>query len=391
MAVADLAYLDDTGFHFADYPAFLAYFQAEFRRIYGADVVLDADTQDGQWVAILAQAAYDTAALAAAVYSSFSPATGRGSALSRNVAINGIARQVATKSQVDLTLVGTPGATVLNGVAEDALNQRWVLPPSVTIGSGGSVIVTALAENAGDLAAAAGTITTIATPARGWQTVTNVSAAVVGAPVETDAALRRRQAESVSIPSLSVMGGITGAVADVDGVTHYRGYENDSGATDGDGIPAHSVCLVVSGGDVQEIAEAIARKKTPGTGTFGNTSATVSDSAGMSNTINFERPTLVEARVRITVEAFSGYSSAYGEQIVAAVAAYINSRAIGDDLLITRLYVPAALGNSEAGSTYEITALELAEGAGAFGTANIVVGFNERAVVDVADIEVVVT
>ncbi|WP_457832781.1 baseplate J/gp47 family protein, partial [Staphylococcus aureus] len=83
----------------------------------------------------------------------------------------------------------------------------------------------------GAVSAPAGTITTINTPTRGWQSVTNPADAVPGAEVESDAALRSRQKISTAIPSLTVFEGIVGAVAGVSGVTRYRGYENDTNST----------------------------------------------------------------------------------------------------------------------------------------------------------------
>jgi uncharacterized phage protein gp47/JayE len=113
-----------------------------------------------------------------------------------------------------------------------------------------------------------GTINQIATPARGWQSVTNPADAAEGAPVEKDPVLRQRQTVSTALPSLTVLDGIIGAVANVPGVTRYVAYENDTSAADANGIPSHSISLVVEGGDATAIANAIAAKKTPGSGTY---------------------------------------------------------------------------------------------------------------------------
>ena len=93
MSISDLVYLDSTGFHYADYPTVLAYLQNEYRATYGQDVYLEADSQDGQSIAVRAQAMYDLMLVMALVYSSFSPITAIGDALSRNVKINGITRR----------------------------------------------------------------------------------------------------------------------------------------------------------------------------------------------------------------------------------------------------------------------------------------------------------
>ncbi|MEA6759680.1 hypothetical protein ONK23_23475, partial [Salmonella enterica subsp. enterica serovar Muenster] len=129
----------------------------------------------------------------------------------------------------------------------------------------------------GAVAAPAGTITTINTPTRGWTSVTNPAAATVGAPAETDAELRIRQGQSVAIPSITPFEGVDGAIANIAGVTRHKLYENDTGKTDGNGLPPHSISAIVDGGDVTEIARTIRGNKGQGVRTWGKTSVTVPD------------------------------------------------------------------------------------------------------------------
>jgi uncharacterized phage protein gp47/JayE len=390
MAISDLFFLNQNGLVLPDYPTVLEQLKQEYRTIYGEDTYLEADSQDGQWVAIMALAMFDTMQVASAVYNSFSPITAQSDALSRNVAINGIARRAATYSTVDLRLVGQPGTQITNARAEDALGQKWIVP-AVFIPVSGEITVTARAENIGAVGAAANTITKISTPTLGWQTVNNPAAAAVGVPIETDAELRRRQQSSVAIPSQSPMESIIGAVASIDGVARYRGYENDSDITDADGLPPHAIALVVEGGVAQEIGNTIAVKKTPGTPTFGTTSVTTEDKYGVQNVIKFFRPTPATIGVEITATALPGYLSDFANQIKAAVAAYIENLEIGDDVLITKLYVPANLPGTQAGATFDITQIRLKKNSGSFGTANIALAFNEIAECQPSNVVVNVT
>lgn len=391
MAIADLVYVDKTGFHYPDYPTVLDYLKQEYRAIYGADTYLEADSQDGQWVAILALAMFDTMQVAATVYNSFSPLTAMTDALSRQVKINGIARLVASYSTVDLRIVGTAGTVITNGQAEDTLGQKWNLPTTVSIPVGGEIVVTATAAEIGAVSAAANTVNKIATPTLGWQTVNNAAAATVGDPIETDAELRIRQSQSTMIPSLSVMEGIVGAVASLAGVSRYRGYENDTSTTNADGITAHTIALVVEGGTTQAIAEAIAAKKTPGTKTQGSTSYTTYDQYGIPNVINFYRPTTATIGIEVSIKSLTGYLSTTGDLIKAALVEYIKTLEIGDDVLITKLYVPANLSNVELTNTYNVTQIRIKKNAGSFGTGNITLAFNEIAQTALTDITLVVT
>ena len=242
-----LATIDENGLHLPDYPTVLEDVKARFRGIYGDDLYLEPDSQDGQLCAVFALALHDAYTLAGSVYNAYSPATAQGTGLSRMVKINGLRRKPSGRSTVDLRLVGQAGTVIRGGMAGDAAGKRWLLPDEVAIPQSGEITVTATAEESGDIRAAAGDIVKILTPARGWQSVGNPAAALPGAAVETDAELRRRQAISTALPSLTVFEGTLGAVASIPGVTRSRGYENDGGVPDADGIPGHSICMVVEG------------------------------------------------------------------------------------------------------------------------------------------------
>lgn len=384
MDVSELAYIDSTGYHFSDYPTFLAWIQDQYRLIYGADVYLEADSQDGQLLAIFAKALYDVAALGGSTYNSFSPSTAQGTGLSRVVKINGLTRRSATRSTADLTIVGTAGTTISNGIAQDTNQVKWNLPASVTIPGGGTIVATATCDVEGNINAEASTINKIFTPTLGWQTVNNVAAATAGVAAETDGELRIRQTGSTANPSLTVFDGTIGALENLEGVTAIRGYENDTGSTDSNGIPAHTISCVVEGGDVTAICQTIQIHKTPGCGTYGTTSETVFDPKGMPLLIKFFRPTPVPITVDIEIEIFTGYTSDYEDQLKQAVADYINGIGIGNDVLISKIYPPAYLP-SPAGDTYDITLLEI-DGAGL----NVDIAFNEMATCDVSDITVTV-
>lgn len=233
----------------------------------------------------MALAIHDANNTAIAVYNCFSPATGYGAALTSNVKINGIARKGATNSTVDLLFTGTAGTIITNGTVKDTNNVIWRLPDSVVIGVDGTVTATAICSKGGAVAAPAGTITTINTPTRGWTSVTNPAAATVGAPAETDAELRIRQGQSVAIPSITPFEGVDGAIANIAGVTRHKLYENDTGKTDGNGLPPHSISAIVDGGDVTEIARTIRGNKGQGVRTWGKTSV-AETSAAMKGLIN---------------------------------------------------------------------------------------------------------
>ncbi len=87
--------------------------------------------------------------------------------------------------------------------------------------------------------------------------------------------------------------------------------------------------MVVDGGDALEIAQAIAAKKTPGTGTYGTTTEIVTDIYGISHLISFFRPTGAPITATVTIIAPGGLHDDGGDAIKQAVADYVNDVAIG--------------------------------------------------------------
>ena len=376
-----------------DYQTILTTLTGYFQQIYGTDSYLDPDSKDGQMIALYALGIHDANNTAIAVYNGQSPATGIGNGLSSNVKINGIYRDPANNSTVDLLITGTIGLEIINGSARDANSIIWTLPASVVIGTDGTVLVTATCATAGAVAALAGTVTGINTPTRGWISVTNPNAATVGSAVETDAALRIRQAQSVALSSVTPFDALDGAIANIPGVTRHKLYENDTGSVDANGLPAHSITAVVDGGNATEIATILVRKKGQGVTPNGSTVIVVPDKYGNPHDVGFNRPVPVPVYIAISLQAFTGYTTQIGEDIKTAIAAYINALTIGDDVLLSRVYSPANLGVVSGGESryYDITSLQIGKSAGAVAAANITIGYSESATCDVNNINITVT
>ena len=381
------------GISASDYQTVLDTITGYFQQIYGSDAYLEPDSKDGQLVALVALAIHDANNTAISVYRSFSPAIALGDALTSNVKINGITRRAATNSTVDLLLTGTVGTTITNGSVRDTNSVVWNLPATVVIGSDGTVVATATCANSGAVAAVAGSVNGINTPTRGWASVTNPLAATVGVAAETDAELRVRQSQSVALASLTPFDAVDGAIANVEGVTRHKLFENDQEVTDSNGLPPHSISAIVEGGDATEIANTIRSVKGQGVSTYGTTSVIVTDKYGNPYTIRFSRPVDVPIYVSITLKALTGYSSQVGDEIKAAVAAYINSLAIGDSVLLSRVYSPANLGVVSGGNAryYDIMELLIGRSSDDVAAANVVVAYDESASCSVDNIVLVVT
>lgn len=370
------------------YAEVLTMLQNRFYAIYGADAYIAPDSQDGQLLAVFAEAITDCNQMAVSVYNAFSPATAQGAGLASVVKINGIVKKAASFSTVDVLLVGQIGVTINNGVVQDTDGNKWLLPLSVTIPPAGQITVTAAAQAIGAVLSAAGSVTKIVTPTFGWQSVTNPAPSSPGAPVESDAALRRRQPESVALPARSVLESTTGGLKNLDGVVAVQPYENDTKVTDGNGLPGNTISMVVEGGDVQEIVDTIARRKTPGTGTFGSTFGINIDSNGVPNTIRFFRPAITPISIELRLQALPGYTTAIGNELKTALAEYGSSRGIGGTVFNWEEY--ATVRDASTSSAFRVLAITQAVGAGPLLAADLVPAFNERFSCPLGNVSIVI-
>lgn len=100
--------------------------------------------------------------------------------------------------------------------------------------------------------------------------VTNNNPIIGGQDVERDYELRQRYYDSVSKSGGANLKSIVAAVKQNTGAEKVVGLENDKDITDSKtNLPAHSVEIIVTGGDSKEIAETIYMKKSAGVRTCG--------------------------------------------------------------------------------------------------------------------------
>jgi uncharacterized phage protein gp47/JayE len=362
------------------YADVLTTLQSQFRAIYGSNAYIEPDSQDGQFLALLATAIHDVNDAAIAVFNSFSPTYSQGAQLSSLVKLNGLARLVSTNSSAVLLVGGTAGTVITNGVARDTNGNFWNLPATVTIGSGGTVTVTAYAQKPGAISAPAGSISKINTPTLGWQTVSNTADAIAGNPVESDASLRRRQAVSTSLAATAPVDGVLAALANLTGVKRVKVYENATGSTDANGIPARAISAVVEGGSVTEIATTIGNKKTPGTGTAGATAGTVTI-GGLTYAINFDVLTFFTIKVNVSIHSQGAWVATTADAIKLAVSNYVNALGIGEPVVLSKLFPPAYLNGADptAITTYTVTAITQAISGNTLTAADVPISFNKAA------------
>jgi hypothetical protein len=307
--------------------------------IYGSTVYLGNDSSDLQWNSVVASMIADTMKAIQLAYNNVSPATAIGAGLSNVVAVNGLTRLGASFSNCLVTLSGNSGTVVNNGVVADVNGNLWNLPTSVTIGAGGTVTVSAAAQQPGPINALENQITTIFSgTTAGWISVTNGSnVATLGRAAETDSQLRARQAISTELPSETLLTGTIAAIAATAGVTRYNVLENNTSVTDAFGNPPHSISAVVEGGTQLAVATAIYNNRgigvftNPGTGSNAVTVDITDPNSGVVTQIGFQQPPLyVPIYVIVNAHLLNGGTPATLAAIQAALVTYLNSLQIGE-------------------------------------------------------------
>lgn len=309
------------------------------------------DQSDYQMISAIALKISDTMALGQLINNGRSLLTAAGAELDALGSFFGTYRKPPSFGTVPLTIGGAAGTVITSGVAGDSAGNRWNLPATVEIPPGGTIIVTATAAVAGSIPASAGSIVIrVSGLTSGWTSVTNATDATAGRAEETDSQYRARLAISVALPSRSLVAGTVAGVQAILGVTRTNIDENPTGTTDANGVPAHSISMVVEGGTDLDVATAIYQNKGPGCGTYGNTTVNVTDPSNGNLTlpISFSRPTETPVYTVLGIHPLNaGYTTATQMAIKTAVQAYINSLQIGETLTVSGLYfaIGAVLAN----------------------------------------------
>jgi len=296
----------------------------DLRAAFGAGIHLEPHNVFGQFARRMGERFSKVWELAEAVYHAMYPGTSSGSSLVNVCSFTGTTQKAARKTLVTgVTLGGTPGTVVAAGkvASVTGAGDRFVLKDPVTIGGGGTAPGVFEAEEFGPIPCYAGTLTTIETAVSGWTSVTNPVDGIIGANLESDAALRQRREEELALGGESTLPAIRSEVLDVEGVTSCTVFENVTGATSGDGIPAKAFEVVVSGGTDADVAAAIFRSKSAGMQAHGSTVVNVDDAEGTAHAIGFTRPADVNVYAAVSVKIDADTFPADGDdQIKQAVA-----------------------------------------------------------------------
>lgn len=302
-----------------------------FQTIYGGDINLAPDSPDGQAIAIFQQAVSDFGDLLQQVNAMFDPDQAIGVILDARVAINGIQRQAGTFTVTNVSIV-TSGACTLPGLdqavfpvytVQDNAGTRWQLQATQNISGSGTTVASFQAATPGAVLTSPNTITIPVSIVLGVTSVNNPTTyTTLGINEETDAALRIRRQQSVSLASQGYLAGLLAALENIPGMASTFIEENNTNTTNADGVTGHSIWVIVSGtASTAAIAQAIYAKRNAGCGMVGAQTYNITQADGSIFTIKWDVVVTVALFVKATLTSIDGVNPPDIAAIRAGVAA----------------------------------------------------------------------
>ena len=346
--------ISNTGLVIERLDAILTRLSQSMRDIYGQDINLNADTQDGQFVGILSQGIADFNEGWAGVYALSDPTTAVGRWLDIQLKYVGLERNRATFSYLnDVQFTVVNNTIIPEGYTlTDENGTEWTTTNTAT-STGTSIAMQLRSVEVGAFHLASGKPLTPKTIVLGVQAVTTTSDSVLGKTQESDAEALARFLRSYTINNLDEREGLEGALLALTDVRDAKVHENYTNSTDANGVEAHSINPVVIGGVSEDIALQILKKKAVGCGLQGAQAVTLFYE-GLDRIVKFDRSTAVDIDVKITVVRNSFAVAVDQQAIVDALQS--SSFMIAEDIVAGALYGVAY------SATYKIKSVLLTSG-----------------------------
>lgn len=381
-----MAGLDEFGFTPKTLDEIRAEIENDLRTKISPLLDLSTESPAGQLVGIFSSKTRELWEQLAAIYASQSPDNAQGDALRNLALLTGTIQRPATPSVVFATVnldAGTYAAGALIAHVVGVPTARF--KNSLEVVSSGGVVtgVRFEAEETGPIRANAGTLTTIAEPVAGWNSITNPEDADLGSEIESDADLRWRREQDITRVGSATVNAIRSDILALEDVVSCLVLENDTAGTV-DGISPFSIECIVFGGDDDEVANAIFLSKAATGSTSGNTERTVIDEMGIAHTIRFTRPSVIEIYISLDILALTDRYP--GDNAVKEFLADFATSTYGVGADVVRSRLIAALFSLPG--TLDVSELSIGDAPAPTGDSNFPIGVRQIAEFDTSRIVV---
>ena len=368
----------------------LAQLIADFGVAYGgikANPNLAADSKLSLHIGNMAKMLIDAWEALEGVYNAPFPAGADDSTMPNVMDLVGLQFLTAAKSIATCGLIGDIGTIIPIGtqIANTNTGDLFELTAPVTLNSSGEGVGVFQAITAGPANVDAGALTTKINPITGWVSVSNAADGSVGRVGETVAEARIRRAQSLQVIGAAAIDAIVSRVLnDVPNVTSCIGFTNRTMVVDSDGRPPKSNEILVDGGLPEDIGAKLWECTAGGIELYGTESVNVTDSQGNTQVVKYTIPSLVSVKVAVIIVSYNTrrLPTNYVQLIQASVAAFGNALPIGQDLILSKWYLPiyGIEGVDEVTIEHEKVSFM-----GAFTTDDIVMAYNEKTTMVGAD------
>lgn len=333
--MATRSVLDGYGLQIATEPEIQENLENSFKASFGENIKLTSTSVFGMLIQLLSLTIAEINELLELVANSQDPNGASGRFLSELVLLNGLQRQAGSYTKAVVTLTATAATTVPSGtILADSNGIQWTTDSDVIFSGAGDQTVAVTCLTIGPITLAEDTLTVIVNPVYGLDSVNNSAAATdIGQVEESDASLRLRRQVAAERGGSTTSSALFAAVSDIDGIEQTKIVVNATNEMDSDGVPPHSVWIIVDGisaTNEQEFAEAIFNHQASGIGLTGSESISYADPiTGDTYTIKYSP--VDEVTVYIDINLTITDASVYDADLVrAAIEDFFADLTIGD-------------------------------------------------------------
>lgn len=383
--------INQNGFKADSFIEILTRLSTELKDIYGQDINLDQDTQDGQMLGINTTVISDLQDLGLYIYNSMDPDFAEGVNLDRLLKLLARTRLPATKSTVDINLTLSRDAIIpTTYTVSDSNGQNWQITSEQTL-TAGTHLVTFESVDYGMITAESNTITQQVTIMTEIDSLINPADAISGRDEESDQELRERRNKILEVNAYSTTGSILGKILTLDNVADCIIYENKTSVYDSEkDLNPHSLWIIVKGGELDQITETIVKDKTGGTGLKGEIEGTYIENfitqSGKTrqivHTVNFDRPTEKEIYLKFNVKRRVSTQSIDMDNIKNTLTNKVFQ--IAENVTVTELYATIY----SAASNFIATDLQVSKDNITFVDNLLIAGYDEEFKIIQANIEI---
>lgn len=367
--------LDYTGLTTSTYDELLTDVQNTLTAAYspnGEPIDFSSNTPDGQFSNLLATIGRTNRELLTLVYNATDPSKCDGTQQDTKYQLNYLFRKggtytiqpIAITANKTVTLQGLDGSyndsTATAYTVSDDSGNYWYLIDTTTITSG-TTTLSFRAQEQGAVTPTIGEITTQVTIVDGiTNVINNVNYTTLGTEQESNVEFRLRRDQSVANESGNNLDTIIGNILNLNGVTACRGWQNSSDETDSTGTAAHTIWLVVNGGANSDIAD-ILYTNLAGSDTRGAVSIDITNVAGQTITIRFDRPNVVPYYIKFDLKDLTTTGSINTQGIKEGTVNNLDF-ALGQNVDVASVYKAVQAGIDNQGGECYVQNLQVSLG-----------------------------